>query len=85
VKPTTPTMRGALALAHFRWGDKFTRYPGGYWCGPDFDTARAVGTSTVAGLVQRGLAVYDEFQDGRNGRFPVTALLTFTGIALASS
>ena len=51
------------------------RHPGGYWGSANFKLYESFGTSTVEGLVRRGVAEYTEWQEGRNGRFPIRATL----------
>lgn len=40
--------------------------------GPEFKRhSEHYGTSTINGLVDRGIAVYTAFKEGRNGKFPI--------------
>lgn len=52
-----------------------TRHPGGFWCCGSYSIAGSYGTSTVEALVLRGVAEYSEWQEGRNGLFPIRATL----------
>ena len=66
-------------------GGSIERHPGGYWrCEPT--GGFSFGTSTVQGLVGRGVAAYTQWQEGRNGRFPIRAtLLTVPSIKLSTN
>lgn len=77
----TPTMRRCIRSASANGGKShgtLTRYPGGYWRAKATDSRWApwFNTSTVEGLVRRGLAEYTQWREGRNGRFPVEMTLT---------
>ena len=74
MKPLTTVM---LACVEFtkKQGGELKRYPGGYWAGEEWKS-EYFGTNTVHGLVLRGAAEYSEWQDGRNGRFPIRIKLT---------
>lgn len=74
------TMRQAMDYAR-KHGGELERFPGGYWCLPSRTQwtivgAVTFGTSTIAGLVGRGLAEYTAWKDGRNGSFPIRMRLT---------
>ena len=58
-------------------GDSIHRHPGGFWWeqDPASNYRSGFGTATVHALVSRGVAQYTEWQDGRNGRFPIKATL----------
>jgi hypothetical protein len=73
-RPLSPTMLAAFehAKAH---GGAIVRYPGGFWYAADRIGGKSFGTPTVEGLVSRGAATYTEWQEGRNGRFPIRATL----------
>jgi hypothetical protein len=51
------------------------RSPGGFWTKTPNGRLRdrTFGTPTVEALIARGLMVYDEWIEGRRGRFPVRA------------
>lgn len=68
------TMRD-LIKAMIGNGGIVTRAPGGFWHCGGYGTVPTWGTSTVHALVRRGVALYSEWTDGRNGRFPVAACL----------
>ncbi len=72
----TPKMLKAIdrMKAH---GNKFVRYPGGYWAANDWHRwhGPCFGTSTIEALVRRGIAEYTEWRDGHNGRFPIEVRL----------
>lgn len=69
------TMRIAIELAK-EHGGKLTRYPGGFWGGPDWNGERHVGTTTIEALVKRGMMTYTNYQTGRDRRpFPIEATL----------
>lgn len=55
------------------------RYPGGFWRCHDYDSSLA--TPTIEALVKRKLLEYSDWKDGRNGRFPVAAIITDAGRA----
>jgi hypothetical protein len=62
-------------LDFLREGDgSIYRHPGGYWGAPLFKLHGSFGTSTIEGLVKRGILVYVEWQEGRSGRFPIRAM-----------
>jgi hypothetical protein len=58
-------------------GGKVCRYRGGFWAMENWCKGQHpwFGTSTVKALVSRGLMSYTEWQEGRNGRFPVAAVV----------
>ena len=75
----TPTMRQAVDHAR-QHGGILERFPGGYWSEPgrtqwNLGGAVTFGTSTIAGLVARGVAEYTEWKEGRSGNFPVKVRL----------
>ena len=72
-------MQQALSYAR-RNGGQLRRYQGGYWAmehwrGHEWPW---FGTSTVEALVARGAMSYSEWMEGRNGRFPVSAVVVET-------
>lgn len=78
-KQISATMATALAMAHQH--GRIVRYVGGYWA-PDKaprdhrgNPVDNVGTSTIESLVLRGRLIYSEWKEGRNGRFPIAAIL----------
>jgi hypothetical protein len=71
----TQTMQAAAVHAQ-RHGGALVRHPGGFWYGAAQDLQRDskhFGTPTVQALVSRGVAEYTEWQEGRNGKFPIRA------------
>lgn len=72
--PLSPTM--LLCLEACRgWGGSIHRHPGGYWGDSALRLHESFGTSTVDGLVKRGQLEYTQWQEGRNGRFPIRATI----------
>ena len=59
-------------------GGKLCRYRGGFWAMENWRHGQHpwFGTSTVKALVSRDLMSYTEWQEGRNGRFPVAAVVS---------
>jgi hypothetical protein len=59
-------------------GGKLCRYRGGFWAMENWREGQHpwFGTSTVKALVSRGLMSYTEWQEGRNGRFPIAAVIS---------
>lgn len=59
-------------------GGKLCRYRGGFWAMQNWRKGQRpwFGTSTVKALVSRNLMSYTEWQEGRNGRFPITAVVS---------
>lgn len=51
--------------------------PGGYWAGRDYGPGNrsSFGTTTVEALIARGVIEYTDWREGRNGKFPVAAVL----------
>lgn len=77
----SPTMQRAVDYAA-KHGGVLARFPGGFWresTWSQWSTAQAYhhhfGTPTIEALVKRGAAEYTEWQEGRNGRFPVKVAL----------
>jgi hypothetical protein len=62
------------AMVH---GGKLYRYQGGFWAMENWREGQHpwFGTSTVKALVSRGLMSYAEWQEGRDGRFPIAAFV----------
>lgn len=59
-----------------KFGGKLHRHPGGFWQGPKFEQWEwNAGTRTVQALVDRGVAEYTEWKEGRSGRFPIEMTL----------
>ncbi len=60
-------------------GGRLHRHRGGYWTpskNPNSpSTMEHYGTSTIDGLVRRGLAYYSDHRRGRSGEFPVEMTL----------
>jgi hypothetical protein len=70
----------ASAVKHAKEHGGLVRQPGGSWVAPkdenDWSWSRVrFGGSTINGLVKRGLLVFTEHRDGRNGRFPIRAAI----------
>jgi hypothetical protein len=78
MKPLTKTMQQLIEHMRHEGGGFIYRHPGGFWSKAPgyFMRAQTFGTSSVEALVSRGIAEYVEWQEGRNGRFPVKAKLT---------
>ena len=81
----TPTMRRCIRFASANGGKPhgvLVRYPGGHWRAKGADSRvyqwgkPSFNTSTVEGLVRRGLAEYTQCREGRNGKFPTEMTLT---------
>lgn len=69
----SPSMRQAIGTMKIH-GGSIDRHPGGFWrCEPL--GGYSFGTSTIEGLVKRGIAEYTQWQEGRSGRFPIRATL----------
>ncbi|MDF2434757.1 MAG: hypothetical protein JWP44_4388 [Mucilaginibacter sp.] len=51
------------------------RHPGGHWRRSKTWDGDSFGASSVEALVKRGVAEYTDWQEGRNGRFPIRATL----------
>lgn len=75
-KPLSDTM-SALVDRMKECDNKIYRHPGGYWAHKDFkyNNGPWFGTPTVQALISRGVAEYSNWQEGRNGRFPIEARL----------
>lgn len=70
------TMLDAVSYAK-KFDNKIVRYPGGFWARENWAGERRehyFGTTTIQALVDRGLAEYTKWQDGRS-RFPVEMTL----------
>lgn len=75
----TATMLDAIRFAQTNNAGRLHRHPGGRWTTRDFYTHfRHYGTSTVEGIVSRGVGTYTEWRDGKNGRFPIEMTVNFT-------
>lgn len=72
-------MQQALSYARQN-GGSLRRYQGGYWAIEHWRWHEWpwFGTSTVEALVSRGVMSYSEWVEGRNGRFPVAAVVVET-------
>ena len=72
-------MQQALSYA-IKNGGSLRRYQGGYWAMEHWRWHEWpwFGTSTVEALVSRGVMSYSEWMEGRNGRFPVAAIIVET-------
>lgn len=71
------TMQDAISYAQ-KFDNKIVRYPGGFWARENWQGERAehyFGTTTIQALVDRKLARYTNWQDGRSGRFPTEITL----------
>ena len=79
----SPKMKSAVAHMQ-RHDNKLIRYPGGYWAAVDWRSwnGPSFGTPTVEALVNRGLAEYTAWKDGRSGKFPIECTLTEQARAL---
>ena len=80
----SPAMRTLVDWMREQPDQSIHRHPGGYWrnkdplepCPPIKGTyIGSFGTSTVQAIVDRGVAEYTEWQEGRSGRFPIQARL----------
>lgn len=78
-KALSATMVACIDFAREHGG--LVRFQGGFWTkagagwlgiAPD---AEWFGTSTVDACVSRGELAYSEYRDGRNGRFPIAAII----------
>ena len=72
-------MKNALLFTAEQTDGKLKRYPGGFWAGTVCDRPwnkgkNMFGTSTVNGLVSRGLMEYCAWKEGKRGKFPVEAI-----------
>lgn len=77
VGPATPlskTMTAMIEQMRHQEGHIW-RHPGGFWGAKTWGYP-SWNSSTVAALVARGVAAYDEWKDGHRFRFPVRATLT---------
>jgi hypothetical protein len=74
VKPVTPVMQAAINWMERDPDRRIVRFPGGFW--EIMGNAPSFGTKTVQALVDRGIAKYTDWKDGRNGKFPVEARLS---------
>lgn len=70
----SPTMQRLLDYMG-KHGNEIHRHPGGFWAHKDWKphSGEWFGTKSVQAVVNRGLAVYGEYHDGRGGRFPIAA------------
>ena len=76
----SPTMRAAITYAE-KFDNKISRYPGGFWAREGWQGSRIehyFGVTTIQALVDRGVAEYTKWEDGRSGRFPVEVTLVVT-------
>jgi hypothetical protein len=67
--PLTPTMSAAYRFAVKESGGELFRFPGGYWT-TELWGNRTFGTSTIEGMVKRGVAEYTVWKEGKRGKFP---------------
>ena len=69
-------MQQALSYA-IKNGGSLRRYQGGYWAMEHWRWHEWpwFGTSTIEALVSRGVMSYSEWMEGRNGLFPVAAVV----------
>lgn len=80
-KALTPVMK-YLADWMLKQPDKSVhRHPGGFWWekDPQSNYRSGFGTNSVEALVRRGVAEWTQWQEGRNGRFPIQARLLSDG------
>ena len=75
-KPLTHTMIECLQA--LGTAGEFVRYQSGYWAPRSVARHRhnglpqwSFGSSTIYAVEARGYAAFTEWQDGRNGRFPI--------------
>lgn len=66
-------MSACLEFIHSKCAGEIHRHPGGFWRAKDTWNGDSFGTSTIEALVARGLLQYSQWQEGRNGRFPIAA------------
>lgn len=72
----SPEMQRCVAFIQAH-GLMIHRYPGGYWAEQGWNTfTEHYGTSTVQALVKRNVLFYDQWQESRQGKFPIRATLT---------
>lgn len=59
-------------------GGKLRRYRGGFWAMENWRKGQYpwFGASTIKALVSRGLMSYTEWREGRQGRFPIAAVVS---------
>jgi hypothetical protein len=80
LKPLSATMVFCVDDTH-EAGGELVRYQGGYWAARNARRGHNGipfpyhGSSTVQALVDRNVAEYSEYRDGRNGRFPIAMRL----------
>lgn len=77
------TMHEVLRFMRAQVDQSIYRHQGGYWSGPQLLTFyHTWGTSTVQGLVKRGLIEYCAWRSSTRGGpdFPVAAKLTQAGV-----
>jgi len=75
----TPEMLEAIKFAQTNNAGKLHRHPGGFWTTREYHAHfRYFVTSTVEGIVNRGVGAYTEWRDGRNGSYPVEMTIYFT-------
>ena len=69
-------MQQAISYALVNSG-KLRRYRGGFWAMENWRNGQRpwFGTSTVKALVSCGLMSYTQWHEGRNGRFPIAAVV----------
>jgi hypothetical protein len=71
----SPTMLDCVKYTRTH-GGILHRFPGGYWANLDWKHGElSFGTRTAEALVTRGVAEYSDWQEGRNGRFPIALTL----------
>lgn len=75
-KLLSQTMISTLSWIEANGGHVF-RHPGGFWTPyktfKGYGQEASSGTKTIHALVSRGYLEYDEWKEGREGRFPISA------------
>lgn len=64
-------------------GMSIARHPGGFWAQADWKGIHSgdyFSTPTVEALVKRHMLFYDQWQEGRGGKFPIRATMTEKGL-----
>lgn len=75
-KPRTnlsPTMLQLIEYMRAN-GNSIARHPGGFWAAEDWrGTGTSFGTTSVQALIDRKVATYTKYKQGRHAPFPVEA------------
>lgn len=78
----SPHMLKCLAFIKAN-GMSITRHPGGFWAQADWRgiySGDYFGTTTIEALVKRHMLFYDQWQESRQGKFPIRATMTEKGL-----